>query len=196
MAKVSVGLRGWRFDEEELFTEDGNWFPLDELPADTRNRILRLGLLVEQPCDACYLIHGEAEKNRCTPAAIVYGEPGDEVLLCDAHEADFLYWFREEGGSDLAGEERFRDEFHEWFAAGNRAPDGYGPDEHVEEAPDELPDLPSPEEAQRRLEEAVEYEEISYDMRDAADWASQEADDDEEPVDLDDVDLDTEYPSG
>jgi hypothetical protein len=194
MAKVSVGLRGWRFDEEELFTEDGNWHPLDELPADTRNRILRLGLLVEQPCDACYLIHGEAEKKRCTPAAIVYGEPGDEVLLCDAHEADFLYWFREAGGSELAGEERFRDEFHEWFAAGNRAPDGYGPDEHVEQAPDELPDLPSPEEAQRRLEEAVEYEEVSYDMRDAADWGSQE--DDEAPVDLDDIDLDTEYPSG
>ncbi len=192
MAKVSVGLRGWRFDETELFTGDGNWKPLDDLPADTRDRILRLGLLVDQPCDACYLVHGEADKQRCTPAAIVYGEPGDEVLLCDDHEGDFLYWFREDEGSDLAGEERFRDEFHEWVAAGNRAPDGYGPDEHVEQAPDELPDLPTPEEAQRRLEESTEYEDVRYDMRDAADWG----DDAEEPLDLDGVDLDTEYPSG
>lgn len=192
MAKVSVGLRGWRFDEDELFTGDGNWNPLDELPADTRDRILRLGLLVDQPCDACYLVHGEAEKQQCTPAAIVYGEPGDEVLLCDDHEGEFLYWFRELGGSDHAGEERFRDEFHEWFAGDNRAPEGYGPDDHVEQAPDELPDLPSPEEAQRRLEESTEYEDVRYDMREAADWG----DDAEEPVDLDGVDLDTEYPSG
>ncbi|MFB6221162.1 MAG: hypothetical protein ABEH90_06950 [Halolamina sp.] len=192
MAKVSVGLRGWRFDEETLFTGDGNWRPLDDLPADTRDRILRLGLLVDQPCDACYLIYGEAEKSRCTPAAIVYGEPGDEVLLCDDHEADFLYWFREQDGSDLAGEERFRDEFHEWFAAGNRAPEGYGPVEHVEQAPDELPNLPDPEEAQRMLEESADYEELRYDMRDATDW-NDEAD---EAIDLDGVDLDTEYPSG
>jgi len=190
MTKVSVGLRGWRFDAEELFTGDGNWRPLEELSDDTRDRILRLGLLVEQPCDACYLTHGEEAKNRCAPAAIVYGEPGDEVLLCEVHEADFLYWFREAGGSELAGEERFRDEFHEWFAAGNRAPEGYGPDEHVEEAPDELPDLPSPEEAQRMLEESVEYEEVRYDMREAAD-----REESNEELDLEDVDLDTEYPS-
>jgi hypothetical protein len=194
MAKVSVGLRGWRFDEEELFTDDGEWVPLDELPPETRDRVLRLGLLVEQPCDACYLVYGEAEKNQCRQAAIVYGEPGDEVLLCDDHEADFLYWFREAGGSDLAGEERFRDEFHEWFAADNRALEGYGPDEHVEQAPDELPDLPDPQEAQRRLEESVDYEEIRYDMRDAVDWGGDDAE--VEPVDLDELDLDTEYPSG
>ncbi|WP_373189123.1 hypothetical protein [Halolamina sp.] len=194
MAKVNVGLRGWRFDEAEIFTDEGEWVPLDELPTDTRNRILRLGLLVDQPCDACYLVHGEDEKRRCNPGAIVYGEPGDEVLLCDNHEGDFLYWFREEDGSQLAGEERFRDEFHEWFAADNRAPEGYGSDEHVEEAPDELPDLPTPEEAQRRLEESVEYEEIRYNMRDAVDGDSEtEAG---EAVDLDGIDLDTEYPSG
>ena len=194
MAKVSVGLRGWRFDEDEVFTDEGDWVPLDELPSDTRNRLLRLGLLMDQPCDACYLVHGEDEKTRCNPAAIVYGEPGDEVLLCDDHEGDFLYWFREAGGNDLAGEERFRDEFHEWFAADNRAPEGYGPDEHVQEAPDELPDLPTPEEAQRRLEEAVDYEEQRFDMRDAVDWG--EDTEDGEDVDLDDLDLDTEYPSG
>ena len=192
MAKVSVGLRGWRFDEDEVFTDDGEWAPLDEMSDDTRNRLLRLGMLLDQPCDACYLEHGEAEKQRANPAAIVYGEPGDEVLLCETHESDFLYWFREDGGSDLTGEEEFRDAFHEWFAAGDRAPEGYGPDEHVDEAPEALPTLPTPEEAQRRLEDAADYEEKRYDLR------VPERDDDEESeeLDMDDLDLDTEYPSG
>ena len=124
MAKVSVGLRGWRFDEDEVFTDDGEWAPLDEMSDDTRNRLLRLGILLDQRCDACYLEHGEAEKRRANPAAIVYGEPGDEVLLCDDHESDFLYWFRKEGGSDLTGEEEFRDEFHEWFVAASTCSSG------------------------------------------------------------------------
>jgi len=191
MAKVSVGLRGWRFDEDEVFTDDGEWAPLDEMSDDTRNRLLRLGILLDQPCDACYLEHGEAEKRRANPAAIVYGEPGDEVLLCDDHESDFLYWFREEGGSDLTGEEEFRDEFHEWFVADNRAPAGYGPDEHVEAAPEALPNLPTPEEAQRRLEAAADYDEQRYDLLGAVD-GEETADD----LDMDDLDLDTEYPSG
>ena len=192
MAKVSVGLRGWRFDEEEIFTEDGDWTPLDDLPPDTRDRLLRVTYLMEQPCDACYLVHGEAEKQRCNRAAIVYGEPGDEVLLCGAHEADFLYWFREAGGRDLAGEEAFRDGFHEWFVDGGRAPEGYGPDDHVETDPENLPDLPTPEEAQRRVEEAYEYERVRYDLREAAGWERT----DEEDLDLSDVDLDTDYPTG
>lgn len=192
MAKVSVGLRGWRFDEEEVFTDDGEWAPLDEMSDDTRNRLLRLGMLLDQPCDACYLEHGEKAKQQANPAAIVYGEPGDEVLLCEHHEADFLYWFREAGGSDRTGEEQFRDLFHEWFAAGNRAPEEYGPDEHVEEAPESLPNLPTPEEAQRRLEDAADYEEKRYDLR------VPESDDEgaAEDLDMDDLDLDTEYPSG
>ncbi|MFW5911722.1 MAG: hypothetical protein ACOCQV_03180 [Halolamina sp.] len=192
MAKVSVGLRGWRFDEDEVFTDDGEWAPLSEMSDDTRNRLLRLGLLMDQPCDACYLEHGEEEKRRANPAAIVYGEPGDEVLLCEDHESDFLYWFREAGGSDRMGEEEFRDAFHEWFVADNRAPDGYGPDEHVEEAPDELPNLPTPEEAQRRLEQAVDYEEKRYDLR------APESDDDDagDEIDVSDLDLDTDYPTG
>ncbi|MFW5948607.1 MAG: hypothetical protein ACOCSD_03295 [Halolamina sp.] len=192
MAKVSVGLRGWRFDEDEVFTDDGEWAPLSEMSDDTRNRLLRLGPLMDQPCDACYLEHGEEEKRRANPAAIVYGEPGDEVLLCEDHESDFLYWFREAGGSDRMGEEEFRDAFHEWFVADNRAPDGYGPDEHVEEAPDELPNLPTPEEAQRRLEQAVDYEEKRYDLR------APESDDDDagDEIDVSDLDLDTDYPTG
>lgn len=191
MAKVSVGLRGWRFDEAEIFTEGGEWTPIDDLSPDTRDRLLRLSTLVEKPCDACYLIHGEAEKKRCNPAAIVYGEPGDEVLLCDRHESDFLYWFREAGGRDLAGEEAFRDGFHEWFATGGRAPEGYGPDEHVETDPEALPDLPTPEEAQARLEAVHDHERVRYDLREAAGWEEPD-----EELDVDDVDFETDYPTG
>ncbi|MFC6726869.1 hypothetical protein ACFQE1_21330, partial [Halobium palmae] len=126
MAKVSIGLRGWRFEEGEVFTEDGEFRPVDEMPADARERLVRLVGIVTDPCDACYLVHGGAELRRCNEAAIVYGEPGDELLLCEEHEPDFLYWFREDGGREFAGEERFRDAFHEWFAAGERAPEGYG----------------------------------------------------------------------
>lgn len=191
MAKVSVGLRGWRFDEEELFTDEGQWTPIDDLSPDTRDRLLRISILMDQPCDACYLIHGEDEIRRCNRSAIVYGEPGDEVLLCEDHESDFLYWFREEGGRELAGEELFRDEFHEWFAAGNRGPEDYGPDEHVETDPEALPDLPSPQEAQEMLEEAADYEKERYDLLEAAGVKRSDED-------LDDsgIDFDTEYPTG
>lgn len=141
MAKVSVGLRGWRFDEEEIFTDDEELKPLDEIPEEPRERLVRLVGLVEEPCDVCYLEHGEAEVHRCNQAEIVYGEPNGEVLLCPEHEPDLIYWFREEGGSEHAGDLDFGDRFHEWVAAGNEAPDGYAPVEHVEEDPDGLPDL-------------------------------------------------------
>jgi hypothetical protein len=193
MAKVSVGLRGWRFEESEVFTDDGEFKPLLEMPEDARKRLVRLTYLVEDPCDACYLVHGEAEKRRCNPATIVYGEPGDEVLLCEDHEADFLYWFREAGGSDHRGEERFRDEFHEWFAGDGRAPEGYGGLDHVATDPESLPSPPSATELDRRLNENYDNEVI--DIRELAG-----VDDDEErlgPDDLDDLglDLDTEYPT-
>jgi len=55
MAKVSVGLRGWRFDEEEIFTDDEELKPLDEIPEEPRERLVRLVGLVEEPCDVCYL---------------------------------------------------------------------------------------------------------------------------------------------
>lgn len=96
MAKVSVGLRGWRFDEEEIFTDDEELKPLDEIPEEPRERLVRLVGLVEEPCDVCYLEHGEAEVHRCNQAEIVYGEPNGEVLLCPEHEPDLIYWFREE----------------------------------------------------------------------------------------------------
>ncbi|MFO7923096.1 MAG: hypothetical protein R6U58_05330 [Bacteroidales bacterium] len=46
---MSVGLRGWRFDEEEIFTDDGELKPLDEIPEEPRERLFRLVSLVEEP---------------------------------------------------------------------------------------------------------------------------------------------------
>jgi hypothetical protein len=187
MAKVSIGLRGWRFEESEVFTEDGEFKPLDDIPEEPRTRLVRLTHLVEEPCDACYLVHGETGIERCRVADIVYGEPGDEVLLCADHEADFLYWYRETGGKAHRGEPTFRDRFHEWFADGGRAPEGYGGLDHVETDPTTLPDPPDPEEINRRLN--AEFDGREIDLR-------VEVDDDGDPVDLDDADVDlgTDYP--
>ncbi|QIB74731.1 hypothetical protein GL213_07150 [Halogeometricum borinquense] len=204
MAKVSIGLRGWRFEESEVFTDEGEFRPLDEVPDDTRRRLIRLTYLQGKPCDACYLIHGEAEKKRCNQAEIVYGEPMEEVLLCSDHEADFLYWFREEGGSEYRGEETFRDEFHEWFAADNRAPDGYGGLEHVDTGPDELPTPPDPAELNRRLNENYEGKrkridlktgEITYDEWSGDEDETEDEDEAETMDDVGDLDLGQDYPT-
>ncbi|SDZ83061.1 hypothetical protein SAMN04488065_0630 [Haloplanus vescus] len=189
MAKVSIGLRGWRFEESEVFTEDGEFKPLDEIPEEPRERLVRLTYLVEEPCDACYLEHGDEHIERCAPAAIVYGEPGDELLLCDDHEADFLYWYREAGGKAHRGDPDFREQFHDWFANGGRAPDAYGGLDHVETDPDTLPAPPGPEEVHQRVNESFEGRTI--DLRDDRD----EETGDDEDLDLDDVDLGTDYPS-
>ena len=189
MAKVNIGLRGWRFEESDVFTEDGEFKPLDEVPEEPRERLVRLTYLVEQPCDACYLIHGEEDIARCAQAAIVYGEPGDELLLCADHEADFLYWYREEGGKAHRGDPAFRDRFHEWFVDGGRAPEGYGGLEHVDTDPDGLPAPPDPEEIHRRLNEEFEGQQI-----DLHEWDDADEDGDAD-INLDDVDLGTDYPS-
>jgi hypothetical protein len=195
MAKVSIGLRGWRFDEEEVFTEDGEFRPLEEMSADTSERLQRLVSLVEEPCDACYLVYGEAEKRRCNQATIVYGEPMEEVVLCDDHEADFLYWYREAGGKAYRGEEEFRDVFHEWFAGGGRAPDGYAGIDHVETAPDALPDPPDPKEVQEQIEDAADFEGRRIDLREYAAGGTETDDEEAEELDLDGVDLGTDYPT-
>jgi len=178
MGKVSIGLRGWRFDEEDIFTADGEFRPLDEIPDDARDRLLRLVGLVEEPCDACYLEHGEDGSDRWRRATIVYGEPREEVLLCDRHEADFLYWYREAGGRDHRGEDTFRDAFHEWFASGERAPEGYGGLDHVQTDPDALPDPPDPQTVQEQLEAEHDFEGMRIDLREEleryqAEWAAE-----------------------
>jgi len=201
MAKVSVGLRGWRFDEADIFTDDGELKPLDEIPEDPRERLVRLVGLIEEPCDVCYLDYGESEVHRCNQAEIVYGEPNGEVLLCPEHEPELIYWFREGGGSDHAGTVEFGDRFHEWVAAGNEAPEGYGSVEHVDEDPDGLPDLPDQQEIQERVEENFEGERI--DILELAGVKSDENDEDDETEerlsekDLAEsgVDLSTDYPS-
>lgn len=208
MSKVSIGLRGWRFDEDEVFTDDGGVRPFDEMGEDTRRRLVRVGVLYGSPCDACWLIHGDDELEACNEATVVYGEPLSEVTVCDDHAADFLYWFREDGGIEHAETERFEDAFHEWFAAGNRAPEGYGSVEHVDTDPRNLPEteMPDPDEhgdlgtrevVEQRIDlRTGEIEEAPEPRPDAA--ASADADDgDDDDLDLEDadVDLDADYPS-
>jgi hypothetical protein len=140
MSKVSIGLRGWRFDEETVLDDDGSLKPLAQIPEEPRERIARLATLVTEPCQACWLTYGEEEKRRCKQAQVIYGEPLGEVLLCDEHEVDFLYWFREEGGADLAGSRLMQNAFHQWFADGGEAPEGYGGMDHVDTDPDAIPE--------------------------------------------------------
>jgi len=144
MGKVSIGFRGWRFDEDEVFDSNGRVRPLDNMEPDTRERVLRLSGLFGEPCDACYLQFSDDRVERCKPAQAVYGEPGGEVLLCNAHEADFVYWFQSAGGREFAGEAGLKDRFHEWFAGGGRAPEAFAV-EHVEESPGGVPEAPDPQ---------------------------------------------------
>jgi hypothetical protein len=154
MGKVSIALRGWRFDEDEVFDEDGEMRSVYDMPEETRERLVRLTVVAGNPCDACWLIHGDENLQQCNVARVVYGEPLAEVVLCDAHEADFLYWFREAGGSELRGTDEFQDAFHEWFADGGRAPEGYGGVEHVDTDPDAVPQ-PDPDVEMPTLEEEI-----------------------------------------
>jgi hypothetical protein len=155
MGKVSIGLRGWRFDEEAVFAADGTIKPLANMDAGARERIVRLSAMMGDPCDACYLRDGDENIERCNPARAIYGEPLGEVLLCDDHEADFVYWFQEDGGTRFAGERELQTRFHEWWADGGRSPDGFEL-EHVEEDPDDVPEAPDPDEELPGLEEEIE----------------------------------------
>lgn len=192
MGKVNVGLRGWRFAEADIFTDEGLFKQLEEIPKDDRQRLLRLVSLVEKPCDACRLIHGEDEIHRARQAAVVYGEPNDEVVLCADHEADFLYWYQNDGGSEYRGSAAFDDAFQEWFDNGGRAPEGFETVEHVETDPEGLPDPPDAEELNAMLSEGYEPERI--DLREYVDDETAAAAND--TLADDDIDgLDTEYPS-
>jgi hypothetical protein len=162
MTKVSIGFRGWRFDESEVFDDDGNYRPLGEMREDTRDRLSRIPQLTDQPCDVCYLEYGSGDAEAADPPTVVYGEPGAEVLTCDRHERQFTYWFLEAGGDQYKGTAELQDAFHGWLAAGNRAPDHYGGHEHVETDPDSVPapefdeltavDVEIPEDEQARLD--------------------------------------------
>ena len=198
MAKVSIGLRGWRFEEDEVFASDGTIRPLDQMDADTRERIARLATLFGEPCDACWLVHGDENIEQCKVARVVYGEPLGEVLLCADHEADFVYWFQEAGGREYMGERELEDQFHEWFADGGRAPDGFRDLDHVDTDPDALPDVPDPNEELPSLEEEIEklddekLDALGVDLDDVkADIDEEESDTaDDDPTDVDVSDLD------
>ncbi|WP_336037364.1 hypothetical protein [Halobacterium yunchengense] len=183
MSKVSIGFRGWRFDEDEVFDEDGDFRPLDEMREDTSARLQRLRALMDRPCDACYLEYGDDYDAHSMPAA-VYGEPMAEVLLCDAHERDFYFWFLEAGGEQHRGTERFQTAFREWFADGNRAPDWYDGPEHVSTDPGETPDpdVPDPEILNLEL---PDDERARVDLLEPVEGA-----------DDGDLELDAEYPTG
>jgi hypothetical protein len=189
MTKVSIGLRGWRFDEDEVFDGEGGYRPRSEMDDDTRERLERLPMLLDQPCDVCYLGDGDADAE---PAA-VYGEPGAEVLVCDDHEATFYYWFLEAGGDEYEGSPDLQDAFHEWVAAGNSEPDWYEGPQHVETDPESLPD-PGPDTSQVEVGEPVpvnvdlpEDEQSEINLIEATEFDEDVADD---------LDLDADYPTG
>lgn len=175
MGKINVGLRGWRFDEDEVLGEDGRVRPIGTMDSDTRHRIVRLAQRVGDPCDCCWLNNGPENPELCRQGAAIYGEPGAEVLVCAEHESDFRYWFREAGGSEHAGDVGMAEEFHAWYLDGGRAPEDYGGIEHVDEDQDSLPEPPDISEGMPGLEE--ELEELD------------EEDLDELDVDLSDLDL-------
>ena len=199
MNKVSIGLRGWRFEESAVFTDDGSFLPLDEMPADTRRRVNRLTALVNRPCGACWLEHGDEEVERCNTARVVYGEPMAEVVLCDDHESDFVYWFNEAGGSRYRGGDDLDDAFYEWFLENGRAPDGYAGVTHVDSDPESLPD---PEAALDATRDDAESEESGKDTNDEgyiregsdSDAESELDDNDGDGSDDPELDLSREYP--
>lgn len=172
MGKVSIALEGWRFDEEELF-EDGEFRPLSELDPDTRTRLVRLTALRGEPCDACWLIQGDEAIQQCNVAAYVYGEPMAEVLLCEDHVDDFYYWYQEDGGAKHRGTDAFQDRFHEWFAAGHRAPEDYAGVEHERTAPEDIPRPAEPEPGVFTVD-LPEDERVEIDLLEALDAADRE----------------------
>ncbi|WP_132059868.1 hypothetical protein [Halorussus amylolyticus] len=198
MGKVSIGLRGWRFDEDEIFTEDDDFRPMDDIPKDPRHRLLRLQALVGAPCDACWLIHGDENIHECNVAEAVYGEPLAEIVVCSDHESDFIYWFAEEGGSRYKGEDVLQDEFHEWFLDGGRAPEGYGGVEHVDTDPDDIPEPPEPDPEEFNVD-VPDGDRERIDLRNMEVEGGEDGEDDEEATETEgvegDLDLSQDYPT-
>jgi len=214
MSKVSIAFRGWRFDESAVFDEDGSFRALGAMAEETRERVTRLFALREEPCHACWLVHGE-DRDEHEEASVIYGEPFAEVLLCPEHERDFYYWFSAAGGAQFRGTDAFQDEFHQWFLDGNRAPDSFQSVEHVETAPESLPEQDSPGLSALTVDLPPD-EQLRYDLRTGAAKRGHAASDTDRPtrdaaedtpdsasaanggpasVETASLDLDVEYPS-
>lgn len=172
MAKVNIGLRGWRFEEDEVFDDDGTVKPLGTMDEDTRARVLRLTERLTDPCDACWLEFGQDDVTKCTQAEVIYGEPRGEVILCREHEADFVYWFRQVAEEAVIGTVELQDAFHAWFHDGGRAPAEFASLEHVDSDPDAVPEAPDPYEEMPGLEDELaeiddeELEDLDVDLED------------------------------
>lgn len=123
--KVCIGLRGWKFDPDNIFDAEGDMKPIDEIPEDDRLRVVRLREIIGNACHVCMLRNPEEGWDAWRKADAVYGEPTHEVLVCDEHEKEFLYWFWDEGGEEYKGENELQTRFHDWVEEGGEAPAGY-----------------------------------------------------------------------
>jgi hypothetical protein len=112
--KVSIGLRGWTFDPEDVFQVGGELKPVDEMPEEDRIRVVRLTEIMGNACHVCMLQHPDEGWDEWEKATVVYGEPTSEVLLCDDHEEVFERWFFDEGGESYRGTEELQRAFHDW----------------------------------------------------------------------------------
>ena len=112
--KVCIGLRGWRFNPDDVFDSEGRIKKPEDIPEGQRERIARLSDIVGNACHVCMLLHPDAGWDEWVKADVVYGEPRHEVLMCDEHEDVFETWFFDEGGKALKGSEELQYEFHEW----------------------------------------------------------------------------------
>ncbi|MFB6283315.1 MAG: hypothetical protein ABEK59_05185 [Halobacteria archaeon] len=113
--KISIGLRGWRFNPDDVFDADGNLKSPEEIPEDQRERIARLPDIIGNACHVCMLLNPDEGWDEWTKATVVYGEPRHEVLTCDDHEPVFETWFFDEGGEALKGSDNLADTFHAWI---------------------------------------------------------------------------------
>lgn len=123
--KVSIGLRGWTFDPDDVFDDDGELKDLEEMPDEDKLRISRLTEIIGNACHVCMLRNPEEGWDVWEKATVVYGEVTSEVLTCDEHESEFLYWYFEEGGKAYKGDDKLPDKFHKWVREGGEAPPDY-----------------------------------------------------------------------
>lgn len=113
--KICIGLRGWKFDIQEVLDKNGELKALEEMSEEDKVRIIRLSEIIGNACHVCMLKNPEEGWDVWEKATVVYGEPTSEVLLCDKHESIFEHWFFNEGGKAYKGKEELQEKFHNWI---------------------------------------------------------------------------------